>query len=276
MPGEFCPRCGTARTGAFRFCRGCGLDLEVPVTDATAALPVAPAPSAPAPGPAPQVQQQPSVAPQTPTFRAQPTWVAPKKGPGLLKRLTGLFVLVVLAGVIWNQISGAGSTPAAAPTAPPVVTPAVSPTPVSSEALTNIIQDLGSNGTDWGVAQPAFQALGFYLDSSPLSDGTPRLLGKDASSLVIMELIGDPITGASVSAPIPGSGVNSETLTGTALGAEAAIFGNPGGMSGWVISEMSSLGAVDKTVSKSFGRLKVTIQWEAQTLGIFTLTYKAG
>jgi hypothetical protein len=28
MPTEFCPRCGTARTGAFRFCRSCQFDFE--------------------------------------------------------------------------------------------------------------------------------------------------------------------------------------------------------------------------------------------------------
>jgi len=28
MTSEFCPKCGAARTGAFKFCRGCGFDFE--------------------------------------------------------------------------------------------------------------------------------------------------------------------------------------------------------------------------------------------------------
>lgn len=28
---EFCPRCGSRRIGAFRFCRGCGFDFEAPI-----------------------------------------------------------------------------------------------------------------------------------------------------------------------------------------------------------------------------------------------------
>ena len=28
MASAFCPQCGTARTGPFRFCRSCGLDFE--------------------------------------------------------------------------------------------------------------------------------------------------------------------------------------------------------------------------------------------------------
>jgi hypothetical protein len=28
---EFCPKCGNARIGAFRFCRSCGFDFEAPL-----------------------------------------------------------------------------------------------------------------------------------------------------------------------------------------------------------------------------------------------------
>jgi len=37
MAGEFCPRCGTARAGAFRFCRSCGFDFEHDVPPPAAA-----------------------------------------------------------------------------------------------------------------------------------------------------------------------------------------------------------------------------------------------
>lgn len=43
---SFCPSCGTARTGAFRFCRACGLDLET----LSAPPPAVPPPAAPAAG----------------------------------------------------------------------------------------------------------------------------------------------------------------------------------------------------------------------------------
>jgi len=52
---EFCPRCGTARIGAFRFCRGCRLDYDTLPADeigSATALSVAPIPARPtlAPG----------------------------------------------------------------------------------------------------------------------------------------------------------------------------------------------------------------------------------
>jgi hypothetical protein len=48
MPTEFCPSCGQPRTGAFRFCRGCGFDFDA-----------APSPAAPSPS---QTQQLASAA----------------------------------------------------------------------------------------------------------------------------------------------------------------------------------------------------------------------
>jgi hypothetical protein len=56
MPGEFCPRCGTPRVGAFRFCRSCQFDFEtLPLTapPSVASGPTASPPSdttSPAPG----------------------------------------------------------------------------------------------------------------------------------------------------------------------------------------------------------------------------------
>lgn len=35
MTLEFCPRCGTGRTGAFRYCRSCAFDFEGPAAEAT-------------------------------------------------------------------------------------------------------------------------------------------------------------------------------------------------------------------------------------------------
>lgn len=54
--GEFCPQCGRAREGALRFCRGCGLDLDAPVTSGTPVTPVATA----TPAASGWVQQAPS------------------------------------------------------------------------------------------------------------------------------------------------------------------------------------------------------------------------
>lgn len=56
MAAEFCPRCGRARTGAFRFCRDCGFDFDtatatarMPVPSATPDSPMSPAPPQAAP-----------------------------------------------------------------------------------------------------------------------------------------------------------------------------------------------------------------------------------
>src|SRR3954451_16748738 len=39
---EFCPQCGAARLGAFRFCRQCRFDFESSAASATSAAPVLP------------------------------------------------------------------------------------------------------------------------------------------------------------------------------------------------------------------------------------------
>jgi hypothetical protein len=56
MAGEFCPRCGAARTGAFKFCRGCGFDFEGGVGFAAMKPPPIPAASSAALLPAPPLK----------------------------------------------------------------------------------------------------------------------------------------------------------------------------------------------------------------------------
>ena len=67
MSAAFCPSCGTARTGSFRFCRSCGFDFDTLGAAAPVALPPPVAPSAWASPPAPG---------------AQPGWTAAAAGPG--------------------------------------------------------------------------------------------------------------------------------------------------------------------------------------------------
>jgi hypothetical protein len=68
LADAFCPRCGTPRTGSFRFCRSCGLDLDA-LAVAGAATPAAPtglaaAPQrAPPPGPLPAASAVPAAVP---------------------------------------------------------------------------------------------------------------------------------------------------------------------------------------------------------------------
>ena len=55
MAVEFCPRCGTQRTGAFRYCRSCQFDFDAgpalggPLPPPSPSVPPASAPSDPAP-----------------------------------------------------------------------------------------------------------------------------------------------------------------------------------------------------------------------------------
>jgi hypothetical protein len=66
MPEEFCPRCGTVRVGALRFCASCAFDFDGLLT------------SAPLPGdPLPELMP-PSVAAQAPVARQSQrrTWIA--------------------------------------------------------------------------------------------------------------------------------------------------------------------------------------------------------
>lgn len=52
MATEFCPRCGTARTGSFRFCRSCGFDFDAAGDPAPATPSTHPPVVTPAPDPA--------------------------------------------------------------------------------------------------------------------------------------------------------------------------------------------------------------------------------
>ena len=56
MGSSFCPKCGTPRVGAFRYCRSCQFDFEeiggeVGVSGSTSPIPTAPAPSSSWPPP---------------------------------------------------------------------------------------------------------------------------------------------------------------------------------------------------------------------------------
>src|SRR5438094_8136284 len=64
MASEFCPSCGTPRTGSFRFCRKCQFDFDSTeqLASSTPAQPVAPSVSPPAP-PAHQLQTPPQAGP---------------------------------------------------------------------------------------------------------------------------------------------------------------------------------------------------------------------
>jgi endonuclease YncB( thermonuclease family) len=93
---DFCPQCGTARIGAFQFCRNCGLDYDVieaqpgaPIT--TAALPVQA--SAPATGP------------------------AVRRVSGRSKLVAGIAIVVGLGAISSLQPAAPGSGNSAVPTA---------------------------------------------------------------------------------------------------------------------------------------------------------------
>lgn len=74
MATEFCPKCGTARAGSYRFCRSCGLDLDV--TPSASAAPV----------PTPQLAH-------------------PMRNVGMLPstryKFLGLFIVLLIGGWAW-------------------------------------------------------------------------------------------------------------------------------------------------------------------------------
>jgi hypothetical protein len=152
----FCPRCGTARTGSFRFCRSCGLDLEAPGGAGPAGPPseeppVAPRVQLPAPSTtAAPPSASPSysekyagtpygqpVAPVTPGQPAQ--WVPPgKSNRGRWLVVAGVAVLVfvgiaALAGRPDEDTGPTGggetATPRSTSTSTPTPTPTATPTP---------------------------------------------------------------------------------------------------------------------------------------------------
>jgi hypothetical protein len=86
MAFSFCPRCGTPRLGAFRFCRQCELDFDA-LTFSPNAPPTPPALLAEPDAPAEQPPQQPPI--QTPE--------EPDRSGLFLWSLSG----ASLAGIVW-------------------------------------------------------------------------------------------------------------------------------------------------------------------------------
>jgi hypothetical protein len=123
------------------------------------------------------------------------------------------------------------------------------------------------------VAAVLESQFGITFKDSPLSDGTVRKLGRDSSPLVMVELTDDPIKSMSVSGPIPGSGQGTENTIGSVLGAEAAAFGDPAGMTDWLLAQIAAADpSTDREVSKRFGKVVAHLQWYAATLGMMTIT----
>jgi len=123
------------------------------------------------------------------------------------------------------------------------------------------------------VAAVLESQFGITFEDSPLSDGTVRKLGRDSSQLVMVELTNDPIKSMSVSGSIPGSGQGTENTIGSVLGAEAAAFGDPAGMTDWLLAQIAAADpSTDREVSKRFGKVVAHLQWYAATLGMMTIT----
>jgi hypothetical protein len=112
-PSEFCPRCGTRRTGAFRFCRSCGLDFDDQTQLAQSAIaPVAP----------PLQAQRSAYVPVPPTGR----------DTGPLKALGNAFLVIATIGAgiyLFSRLTGSSGGTAADPT--PTRAPVVTATPWS-------------------------------------------------------------------------------------------------------------------------------------------------
>jgi hypothetical protein len=112
------------------------------------------------------------------------------------------------------------------------------------------------------------------FEDSPLTDGTVRKLGRDSTGLVMVELTDDPIMSMSVVGPIPGSGTGTEATIGSVMGAESAAFGDPAGMTDWLLAQMKASGSnSDREVSKRFGKVVAHLQWYAATLGMMTVSF---
>jgi hypothetical protein len=124
---ESCPQCGTARVGAFRFCRGCGLDFDA--LDATAS---------PAPADSLASTQVTRVAPVAPIAPVGPS---PTGGRSTKRRalfggvaiLVGLMAIGLLRptdpGVPTTALASATAEPTADPTAEPTAEPTAVPIP---------------------------------------------------------------------------------------------------------------------------------------------------
>jgi hypothetical protein len=148
--------------------------------------------------------------------------------------------------------------------------PKAAPTPRATRAAT-AVPDYMRDPTLLAVVFES--SYGISFEDSPLTDGTVRKLGRDASELVMVELTDDPIKSMSVSGPLVGSGMGTDSTVGNLIGAEAVVFGNPKGMTDWVIAQMAAAGTRDREVSKRFGTVVASLQWYP-SLGMFTLSFE--
>ena len=106
MTSDWCPNCGTARTGSFRFCRSCGFDYDPAQAVAPTAAPtVLGEVSGPGPGPEAEAVPTPTAAEAaTPARPASDVVVIPKRH---LRRLAGL----VIGGLVGAMLAGAVVVP---------------------------------------------------------------------------------------------------------------------------------------------------------------------
>jgi hypothetical protein len=97
----FCPRCGTARIGSFRFCRSCGFDFDAdPTSQASAGMPMA------SPAAAPPAAQP---VPATPTAASpSPASATTKPGPDLRIGIALIAVIAVVIGGLLLLSRGSG------------------------------------------------------------------------------------------------------------------------------------------------------------------------
>jgi len=124
---ESCPQCGTARVGAFRFCRGCGLDFDA--LDATA--PAAPADSF-ASTQVTRVAPVASIAPAAP----RPTGGRVTRR-GVVLGGVGVLVALMAIGSLQPPDPGAPTTALASATPGATVDPTPDPTPEPSAEPTS-------------------------------------------------------------------------------------------------------------------------------------------
>lgn len=113
---KFCPSCGAARLGSFRFCRSCAFDFDLSTESPVAATrPIAP------------VESAPSVAGSAATPHAQAPWYK-RRNPVLT--VAGVVVALVLIGQLNPRQAGSVADASASPG--PTATPTVTPLPVTT------------------------------------------------------------------------------------------------------------------------------------------------
>ena len=105
MPGEFCPQCGNARVGQFRFCRTCQFDF-----DTLGAAPAAVAPIGPPSNP-PGLEVGPAAAAPAPAIAA--VGIAPQRDLRRIWLALGIviFVAVIAAAAVVALASSGSLTP---------------------------------------------------------------------------------------------------------------------------------------------------------------------